>query len=287
MPDSPLNVLSVDVEDYHNQLALDFQDRIVPPDIEAVRCTDRLLEVCAEHKVRGTFFILGEIAEHFPDLVRRIAAQGHHLGVHGYHHDLVFNMTEERFRSSVDGAKKRIEDIAGQPADAYRATAFSISRRRTPWAWTVLVDLGFRYDSSVFPFAGRRYGDPNAPRQPFLIDLPDGRSIWEVPLSTLVRWGKRWPVGGGGYLRLAPLSLTRRAIHALHGEGLGVVVYLHPYETEPRPVIRPLAGLSIKEYFHFRFFNYHQSLNRAGTLVKVRSLLKSYRFGAIDQADAA
>lgn len=282
MADDILNVLSVDVEDYHNQLALDFLGRIVPPNVEAVRCTERLLEVFAEHQVRGTFFILGEIAEHFPELVRRIGGAGHHLGVHGYHHHLVFNMGQEEFRSAAERAKKRIEDLCGRAADAYRATAFSISRGRTPWAWSTLVDLGFKYDSSVFPFAGRRYGDANAPREPFRIVLPDGRLLWEIPMSTAVGWGRRWPVGGGGYLRLAPMWLTDRAIRSLHHEGRGLVVYLHPYETEPAPRIDPLSGLSLKKMLHFYFFNFHQQVNRAATSSKLHHLLSRYHFAAID-----
>jgi len=277
-----INVLSVDVEDYHDQLALDFQDRIVPPDQEAVRCTDRLLELFAEFDVRGTFFILGEIAEHFPDLVRRIARQGHQLGVHGYYHHLVFRQTADEFRESVGRAKKLIEDVAGRPADAYRATAFSISQA-TPWAIETLVDLGFKYDSSVYPFRGRRYGDPAAPRSPYPRHLPDGRSIWEVPLSTVVKWGRRWPVCGGGYLRLFPLWVTERAIASLNADGLGAVIYLHPYEVETAPDIKPLPGLSFKKRCHFAFFNFQQQVRRSQTIPNLRHLLAKHTFGTIEQ----
>jgi len=277
-----INVISVDVEDYHDQLALDFQNRIIPPDEEAVRCTDRLLALLDEFDVHGTFFILGEIAEHFPLLVRRIAEQGHHLGIHGYHHHLVYRQTAETFRASLERAKKLVEDVAGQPADAYRATAFSVNKS-TPWAVPTLVDLGFKYDSSVFPFRGRRYGDPSAPRVPYQYQLSDGRSIWEIPLSTVVKWGRRWPVCGGGYFRLLPLRITDRTIAALNAEGLGAVIYLHPYETETSPRIERLAGLSLKQRLHFEFFNFHQQLRRSQTLPKLRHLFRKYRFGTIKQ----
>lgn len=275
-----LNILSVDVEDYHDQLALDFQDRIVPPDEEAVRSTERLLALFEEFDVRGTFFILGEIAEHFPDLVRRIAAAGHQLGIHGYHHHLAFRQTRHEFRDSIERAKKLVEDVAGRPADAYRATAFSINES-TPWALETLIDLGFRYDSSVYPFKGRRYGDPAAPRQPYKRSLPDGRWIWEVPMSVVIKWGRRWPVCGGGYLRLMPLSVTDRAIASLNAEGIAAVVYLHPYETELSPRIRPLSGLSSRQWAHFTFFNFHQQVGRSRTVRKLRHLLAKYRFGTI------
>ena len=280
-----INVLSVDLEDYHDQLALDFQNRIVPPNEEVVRCTDRLLGLFDELEVRGTFFILGEIAEHFPALVRRIADQGHHLGIHGYHHHHVFDQTAEEFRESIGRAKRLVEDVAGRPADAYRATAFSINDS-TPWAMGILKDLGFKYDSSVYPFRGRRYGDPTAPRSIYRRDVGDGRWIWEVPLSTVVALGRRWPVCGGGYLRLFPLRITDWAIRRLNREGIGAVLYLHPYETEVAPKIEPLTGLSFRKRCHFRFFNFQQLRRRKGTIPKLRYLLAEYPFGTVEQAVA-
>lgn len=279
----PLNVLSVDVEDYHDQLALDFQNRVVPPDEEAVRATDRLLELFAEFDVRGTFFILGEIAEFFPELIRRIADQGHHLGIHGYYHHHVFNLTAEQFRDQIHRAKCLVEDTAGRSADAYRATAFSINAS-TPWAMDILVDLGFRYDSSVYPFAGRRYGDPAAPRGPYRRQVSEGRWIWELPLSTVLVRGRRWPVCGGGYLRLFPLSFSDWAIRQLHDEGLGAVIYLHPYETEVSPVIRPLPDMRFWQRCQFAFFNFHQTRLRTRTIPKLRHLLTRYRWGTVEQA---
>lgn len=277
-----LNALSVDVEDYHDQLALDFQNRIVPPSREVELATDRLLAILAEYGVRGTFFVLGEIAEHFPGLVRRIADQGHQLGVHGYYHHRVFGLSPEGFRQSIDRAKKLIEDVAGQTADAHRAVAFSVVQS-TLWALDILVELGFRYDSSIFPFWGRRYGIPMAPRGPYRHRHPDGRIIWEVPMSTVIRYGRRWPACGGGYLRHFPLWFTDRAIASLNREGLGAVVYLHPYELEVAPVIQPLPNMSLAERFKFAFFNYHQLRCRQTVAGKLRLLLRKYRFGTIEQ----
>ena len=287
MSHQPLNVLSVDVEDYHDQLALDFQDRIIPPRAEAERCTDRLLELFAEYDVKGTFFILGEMAEHFGALIRRIADEGHQLGVHGYYHLHTFRQTPREFRTSLERAKKLIEDVSGKQADAHRAVAFSINTMsETTWAMDVLADVGFAYDSSVFPIRGRRYGSPDAPRGPYRHALSDGRSIWEIPLSTMVRWGRRWPVGGGGYLRLFPRAVTDRALRRLNDDGLGMVVYLHPYEVEPNPRIEPLRGLSLKRRCHFAFFNFQQVRLRRTVIPKLRPLLSRYRFGTIDQAVA-
>lgn len=279
----PINILSVDVEDYHDQLALEMQDRIVPPNEEAVRCTDAMLELFDEYNVKATMFILGEMAEHFPDMVRRIADAGHHLGVHGYYHHQAFKLSPQEFRQSIDRAKKLIEDVAGREANAHRAVAFSIGKK-TMWAFDILVDLGFKYDSSIFPFKGRRYGTPDAPRSPYRHTLSDGRSIWEIPMSVAMSMGRRWPACGGGYLRVFPFAYTKWAIRKLNAEGIGAVVYLHPYEVEPSPVIEPLPGLSFKERCQFRFFNFHQCVGRRKTIPKLRYLLTHYRFGTIADA---
>jgi polysaccharide deacetylase family protein (PEP-CTERM system associated) len=281
-PSDIVNIMTVDVEDYHNQLAMDFQNRIVPPDEEAVRTTDELLAILDEYRVRGTFFILGEIAEYFPELVQRIAGRGHQLGVHGYYHHRAFLLTPEQFRQSIERAKKRIEDLTGKEANAHRAVAFSIGEG-TMWALDILADLGFKYDSSFYPFRGRSYGLPTGPRGPYQNHLPGGRWIWEVPLSTVVWMGRRWPVCGGGYLRHFPLSVTVRAMRRLHAEGLPAVVYVHPYELEVAPDIEPLPGMSLRDRMKFAFFNYHQVRQRKHTRRKLRYLLANYLFGAIDQ----
>jgi polysaccharide deacetylase family protein (PEP-CTERM system associated) len=280
----PLNIMSVDVEDYHDQLALDFQDRIIPPDREAVRCMERMLELFAEFGVKTTCFILGEIAEYFPGLVRRIADEGHHLGIHGYYHHEVYRLGPDGFRSAVDRAKKLVEDVAGREANAHRATAFSINEKSgTTWAMDILAELGFKYDSSVFPFRGRRYGSPEAPRQPYHHKTSHG-PLWEIPMSTIRRGGRRLPVCGGGYLRLFPLGWTDRAVRQLNAEGLGAVVYLHPYEVETRPMIQPLQGLSFKRKAHFHLLNFQQVRRRGTTLPKLRHLMTRYRFGTVEQA---
>lgn len=282
----PLNVLSVDVEDYHNQLAIDYQHRIEPPNEEALRCTERLLDIFSGYQAKGTFYILGEIAAAFPRLVRRIAADGHHLGVHGYHHLRVGWQSPEQFRQSIRRAKGLIEDLTGKQADAYRAPSFSINET-TLWAFEILADLGFRTDSSVFPAQAQRYGVASAPQSPYRHQLADGRTLWEVPLTTVAVGNRRVGACGGGYLRLFPLRFTRFAMRQLHREQRAAIVYLHPYEVEPNPRIEPLPAMPWMERLDFRFFNFQQRVGRNTVERKVCWLLENYRFGTVEQLVAS
>ena len=282
----PLNVLSVDVEDYHNQLAIDYQHRVEPPNEEALRCTERLLDVFNDYQAKGTFYILGEIAEAFPQLVRRIAAEGHHLGVHGYHHLRVGWQSAEQFRQSIGRAKSLIEDLTGKEADAYRAPSFSINET-TSWALEVLADLGFHSDSSIFPIRAQRYGVESAPQSPYRHHLADGRTLWEVPLTTIAVGSRRVGACGGGYLRLFPLRFTQFAMRQLQREQRAAIVYLHPYELEPNPRIQLLPAMSWMERLDFRFFNYQQRVGRNTVESKIRWLLENHRFGTIEQLVAS
>jgi polysaccharide deacetylase family protein (PEP-CTERM system associated) len=272
----------VDVEDYHNQLAIDYQHRVEPPNEEALRCTGRLLDIFNDYPAKGTFYILGEIAEAFPRLVRRIAAEGHQLGVHGYHHVRVGWQSPEQFRQSIGRAKALIEDLTGKEADAYRAPSFSINET-TFWAFEVLADLGFRTDSSIFPMRAQRYGVASASHSPYRLQLADGRTLWEVPLTTVAAGKRRVGACGGGYLRLFPLRFTQFAMRQLQHEQRAAIVYLHPYEVEPKPRIESLPALSWMESLDFRFFNFQQRVGRNTVERKIRWLLENYRFGTIEQ----
>ncbi|MFO0973685.1 MAG: polysaccharide deacetylase family protein [Phycisphaerae bacterium] len=282
-----LHALSIDVEDYYNQLAIDFCDRVEPPRAASERDTHAMLDLCGEFGVRTTCFVLGEMAEHFPALVRRIGDEGHQLGVHAYYHHQIWRHTPESFRQVTERAIRRLEDVTGRRVDAHRAVAFSLTRE-TRWALPILADLGIVYDSSIFPFRGRRYGIADSLRGPHRLALPDGREMWEFPLSTVEALGRRWPACGGGYLRHFPLAYTRWALRALEREGLAANLYLHPYEIEVAPKIEPIAGLETwKQRMHFRFFNVHQLRNRRRTAPKLRALLGEFQWGSIDRALAA
>jgi len=235
-----LNALSFDVEDYFQVAALaGAVDRSswesTPRRVE--RSTGLLLEILASSNTRATFFFLGWVAEREPQLVRRVAAAGHEIACHGYSHRLVYEQTPEEFREETLRSKVLLEDQAQAPVLGYRAASYSITRRSL-WALDTLVEAGFVYDSSIFPVRHDRYGIPDAPRAPHLIQRDAGRLV-EFPPSTAQLPGARLPVAGGGYFRIFPYGITRWAVRRVNAEGLPFIFYLHPWEVDPgQPRVR-------------------------------------------------
>lgn len=266
------NFLTVDVEDYFQVSA--FEHRIArrdwpsyPSRVEAN--TERLLQLFADCDVRGTFFVLGWVAERFPGLVRRIAAEGHELASHGYWHQLVYRLTPEAFRADLRASLQAISDAAGVRPIAYRAPSFSITQR-SMWALEILVQEGFTIDSSIFPIHHDRYGVPGANPEIHLRETPAG-SITEIPPS-VGNWGPiRLPVGGG-YFRLLPLPLTNLAIGSLTKQSRPTMLYLHPWEVDPQqPRIR---GVGLRSRFR-----HYVGLRR--TEPRLRCLLRKHSFTSI------
>lgn len=231
-----LNAFSVDVEDYF-QVGL-FEDAVpretwdrMEPRVE--RNTRRLLELCDQHQVKGTFFVLGWVAERWPQLVREIRDAGHELGTHGQDHRKVTTLTPREFRADVRRSKQTIEDISGVEVIGYRAPNYSIVRE-TLWAVDVLAEEGFRYDSSIFPIRHDRYGIPDFPRFPRAVRGDNGTALHEVPISTVRLAGMNLPFVGGGYLRHFPFAFIRWGMRRLNGvERRPAILYVHPWEIDP------------------------------------------------------
>jgi polysaccharide deacetylase family protein (PEP-CTERM system associated) len=247
-----LNALSVDVEDYFHVES--FASHISRSDWPQFKSrvhenTRKVLELLAEAKSRATFFILGWVAEQEPSLIREIADQGHELGCHSYLHRPVYQMTPDQFREDTRKCRNIVEDLSGVKVQGYRAPTFSITARSL-WALDILAEEGFQYDSSIFPIRHDRYGIPEAPPEIHRRDLSSGRSIWEIPPST-VRFGAvNVPFGGGGYLRLLPMSFTRWAIRRTRTMCRPIVVYFHPWELDPdQPRLRAKWLSRVRHYY--------------------------------------
>jgi polysaccharide deacetylase family protein (PEP-CTERM system associated) len=241
------NALTFDVEEYFHAEAF---ARVLRPEewptleSRVTRSTERLLDILDRDRVRATFFVLGWVAERHPALVREIASLGHEVACHGYGHRMIQHLTRPEFERDVTKAKRAIEDAVGKPVLGYRAPTFSIMRE-TLWSLDVLAEVGFRYDSSIFPVVHDRYGIPDAPRFPHRLKGPGGGEIAEFPLSTVQILGRRLPVAGGGYFRLFPYGVTRHAIARINTrEGQPAMVYLHPWEIDPEQPRLPVGPLT-------------------------------------------
>ncbi|MBI4528312.1 MAG: DUF3473 domain-containing protein [Deltaproteobacteria bacterium] len=272
-----LNAITVDVEDYFHVTAF---ERVIPPQdwddfpLRVERNTTRLLEIFSLRGVHATFFVLGWVARKCPDLIRRIHRGGHEIGTHGYAHRVIYRQFREEFRQDLRQSKKIIEDLLGSAVKIYRAPSYSITAK-SMWAMDVLGEEGIEYDSSIFPTVHDIYGIPTAPRFPHLKVLKNGQMIKEFPPSTVRLFGRNFPVAGGGYLRLFPYRLTAWAIRKINEvERQPAMIYLHPWELDPR---QPRIDASwVSRFRHYQ--------NLDSTEMKLRRLLKEFRFGALKQA---
>jgi polysaccharide deacetylase family protein (PEP-CTERM system associated) len=216
---------------------------------------------------RATFFTLGWIAQRYPHLIREIADQGHEIACHSHLHRLVYSLSPEEFRDDTRTAKMELEDASGKSVRGYRAPSFSITKD-SPWAFEVLAELGFTYDSSIFPVQHPTYGVPSAPRFPFRVDTRCG-SVVEFPMSTLMLGGRRAPFGGGAYFRLLPYWYTKWGIGLLNrSEGQPVCIYMHPWEFDTdQPRLNGHLSAKLRHYLGLR-----------GNEAKLRRLLAEFQF---------
>jgi polysaccharide deacetylase family protein (PEP-CTERM system associated) len=268
------NAMSVDVEDYFQVSAFDSvfprsQWSGMPWRIE--QNVDKVLRIFAERGAQATFFTLGCVAERFPQMIRAIADGGHEIASHGWEHHKVFTQTAQEFRDDVVRTRKLLQDLSGQPVIGYRAASFSVDHR-TPWAHAVLAEAGHTYSSSIYPVAHDHYGVPEAPRGPFR----DGeQGILEIPASTIRRFGRNWPVAGGGFFRLYPLAASLWAIGQVNGsDKLPAVFYFHPWELDPdQPRV---SGINRRTRFR-HYLNLSRFESRLG------ALLNRFSWGRMDK----
>ena len=270
-----INAMSVDVEDYFQVSAFEkctdksqwdkFESRVE-------HNTNRILDLFEDAEVKATFFILGWVAERYPEIVKRITNDGHEVASHGYEHIRVTNQTPDEFRSDVIKTKKILEDISGTEVSGYRAASYSVSKDNM-WAFDVLFETGHKYSSSIYPVKHDLYGIPDAPRFAFYPNSDDG--ILEVPITTLEIGKKRFPCGGGGFFRLYPYFFSKYAYkHTNNSSGQAGIFYFHPWEIDPEQP-RPFKKIGFKT----RFRHY---LNLNTTEKKLKALLHDFSWGRMD-----
>ncbi len=266
------NAFTVDVEDYFQVSA--FAPHIPRAEWPLRECrvernVDRILALLDEHHTKATFFTLGWIAERYPEVVRRIAAEGHELASHGYGHERASEQSEAAFFSDINLAKLILEDLSGVEVKGYRAPSFSIGKDNL-WAFDCLERAGYRYSSSIYPIRHDHYGMPEAPRHAHSVG-----GVLEIPATTLRFMNRNWPASGGGYFRLMPYGLSRWMIERINRtDSLPAVFYFHPWEID---VDQPrIPGIGAKT----RFRHY---VNIGRMEARLRRLLADFRWGRMDR----
>ncbi len=266
------HLFTVDVEDYFQVYAF---DRVIPRShwdryaSRVVRNTEVILELLDRHAATGTFFTLGWIAERHPELVRRIADAGHEIASHGWWHRKVTSLSRTEFREDAYASRAILEQVSGRPVLGYRAPSFSI----TPgfeWAFDVLLETGYRYDSSLFPIRRMNYGYPKTPPLPHLIHREEGDLI-EFPLATTRLGHMHIPAAGGGYLRQFPYAVIRRAFREHEAARIPAVFYIHPWEVDPDQPRLDVPWLT--RVRHYR--------NLDKTAHRIERLLREFRFTSV------
>jgi polysaccharide deacetylase family protein (PEP-CTERM system associated) len=238
-----------------------------------------MLDMLNETGKKATFFILGMLARHRPELVKKIAAEGHEIGLHGQYHINMRKLTREQAYDDINDSKKLVTDIIGGPVFGYRAPYFSIDETNL-YVLEVLTELGLMYDSSIFPIKLKRYGIANFKKEDALYMLPNGKEIVELPLTVAPFRGKDIPIAGGGYIRAFPKFFLNRMFRKLDNNQQDVMLYMHPYEFDSKRIDCSTNYPDNKNYSGAKTFlvNLRWNLFRSTISNKIKSLLKQYEF---------
>ncbi|MCA9734221.1 MAG: DUF3473 domain-containing protein [Deferribacteres bacterium] len=267
------NAITVDVEDWF-QVSL-FRHHINNSDWDKMESTVtdntvRILNLFSRYNVKATFFVLGWVAERYPELVVAMQENGHEVASHGYGHQMVFDQSPDQFQEDVGRSIEILEAITGEKVRGYRAPSYSITRD-TLWALEKLVDLGIEYDSSIFPIRHDVYGVEDAPRFPFKISIENKNNIIEFPISTTKIIGKNIPIAGGGYLRLWPYWFFKQGIKRVNKGGEPTIIYFHPWEIDPH-----LPRINVGNMKHLRHYG-----NLSLMEDRIQSLLQHFKFTTV------
>jgi len=267
-----MNILSFDIEDWYN---CDFISGNLDWDKFEVRIyegVDRILEELEKRNQKGTFFCLGWIAEKHPDVIRKIHAQGHQIGCHTYQHELVFQFDRNGFKQDLIKSQKLLEDITGQPVNAFRAPGFSITEQNI-WAFDVLSELDFKYDCSLFPARHDYGGFPSYGKaEPVLLKLKNGTEIKEFPINIHSLFGLSLVFSGGGFFRFFPYKFIKK-----WGKSSDyMMTYFHTRDFDPdQPMIESLPLI--------RKFKSYVGLQHS--FLKFQQLLDDFDFANLEQAN--
>ena len=266
-------MMTVDVEDYFQVSAF---EKIISRDnwnecqYRVEKNTYKILELFSKYEAKATFFVLGWVAERSPGLIKAIVEQGHELASHGYSHKRVTDLTPEEFRADLVKSSDILEQTGSVKLKGYRAPSYSIVESNL-WAHEILAECGFVYSSSVYPIKHDHYGIPDAPRFKYETAAP---GLIEFPISTIKKFGRNFPAGGGGFFRLYPYAVSKWAINTLNREdGAASIFYFHPWEIDPGQPAQENIPLKT------RFRHY---LNLDKTEKRLEKLLQDFQWVRMD-----
>ena len=271
--------LSIDWEDFGQLTSKNIDGILTSPTKAIERQTDILLSMLDDNNVKATFFVLGMLSNSRPDLLKKIANEGHEIALHGMNHDSLFKLTAKQVVQDISDSKKLVSDITGQKILGYRAPSFSILKENLH-ILDILHDLEFTYDSSIMPVQMPRYGIYNFNTEDQLYSLPGGGEIVELPLTVKKFGWRKWPVAGGGYIRLMPMPVLRNLYSNFFKNNTDCMIYMHPYEfdTEKLDIADNLKNHENISAIKTLYLNFRWNFLRQSIRLKIDYLLKNYSF---------
>ena len=262
-----MNILSFDLEEWYVYTLYDKGPKeYYLPIIN--RYLDELLEILKAKNLQATFFCLGMVAKTNPEIIKRIAKDGHEIGCHSHVHQFITKFDKSSFRQDTITAIKTLEDVIGHDIRSYRAPAFTITEKNK-WALEVLAECGITRDCSIFPTTRSFGGFPSfGSEQPSVIKI-GGFSLKEFPINTGKIFGKKIAYSGGGYFRLVPYKKIKRLVN----ESDYVMSYFH---------IRDFDAYQ-KKVISLRYFQSYYGIEHA--FEKLKQFISDFRFVNVKQAD--
>lgn len=266
-----MNILGIDFEEwYHPELIKDHvkNDQKIPKIFKGV---DIILDLLNKHNISATFFVVGEILQHDPELIDKIISNDHEIAFHTMHHDRI---DSPNFSNKFDDELKEFQKLTNDKSKGFRAPTFSLNEKSS-FIIKMLEKYNYIYDSSIMPAKTSMYGNPNAGKKPYKItsenleNNSENGKLWEFPLMVTKLLGKQIPAAGGFYLRTLPLYMIKNAIKNYEKEHMPACFYVHSWELTPE--LMPRIPLSQKN----NFITYH---NIEKTLPKLDQLLSNFNF---------
>lgn len=274
----PTHAMTIDVEEFFQVSAFKdvvSQEQWSSQPSRVVQSTEKLLSLFESQQIKATFFILGWVADKHPGLVRQINEAGHEIASHGYSHQLIYGQDQTTFRDETLRSKDILESIINKPVIGYRAASYSITKKSL-WALDILADLGFKWDSSIFPVYHDNYGIPDTPSDPYTIRTLSGKSLVEFPITSAKKFGLSIPAAGGGYFRQFPYALFKHLFNSASNNNSNPrIFYLHPWEVDPdQPRFNSASWFS--RYRHYT--NLHRCEDR------LKKLISDFNFSTLSSS---